>query len=546
MGPAARGADRVAASADTRTSAATAGGACAAAAGVSVRGLSWTPLGRRTPVLAGIDLQLAPGERVLLTGPSGAGKSTLLRALAGVLTSVETGTLAGSVQVDGHELGPAGNGQPAPVGRVGLMVQDPADARVAGLVGRDVAFGPESAGLPRPEIHRRVAEALDLVGFPYPPDHPVSALSGGQAQRLALAGVLALRPGLLLLDEPTAMLDRRSAAQLRAAVCSAVADRGTTLIVVEHQLEGWLDALDRLVVLGPDGTVSADGPLRSVLAREGAGLADRHGVWVPGQPDPVPLPLPVELLRGLAEPPRERPDPGIPLLSAHRVGLCRRPAVGLRRGRGRTAPAREVLHQVELTLQAGQLHAVHGPSGAGKSSLLSVLAGLEPPTTGQVLAHQQLSRGLSPTPHAWTSAALAERLGWVPQRAEAAAVGSTVAQSVLATARALGLPADRSRTVAAELLEAVGLGGRSGQNPHRLSSGEQRRLALVSAVLHGPDLLALDEPTVGQDRHTWSAVTGVMAAARSAGTAVVTASHDDRLVQRADQRTELSDGWVIR
>ena len=154
---------------------------------LDVEGLTWTPLGRRRPVLDGVDLRLDPGERVLLVGPSGGGKSTLLRAVAGVLTSTHAGDLSGRVLVDGEPVEQGG-------GHAGLLLQDPRDSRVARTVGRDVAFGCENAGLPRERIAQAVAWALDLVGFPFGPDRETAALSGGQAQRLALAGVVAPRP----------------------------------------------------------------------------------------------------------------------------------------------------------------------------------------------------------------------------------------------------------------------------------------------------------------------------------------------------------------
>ena len=244
---------------------------------VDVDELTWRPFGRREPVLAGISLHIEAGSRVLLAGPSGSGKSTLLRALAGVLTATETGVLTGSVLIDG--LRPAGSS-------VGLMMQDPADALVAGRVGRDVAFGPESFGMPRAQIWSRVRSALASVGFPYDVDHPTSALSGGETQRLALAGVLALTPRLVLLDEPTSMLDPAAAARVRAAIVSAVRRSGATLVMVEHRLSDWVDEVDRLVVLDRSGRVSAHGPVRPTLAMNADSLA-AQGVWVPGVPAPI-------------------------------------------------------------------------------------------------------------------------------------------------------------------------------------------------------------------------------------------------------------------
>ncbi|MEP7018212.1 MAG: ABC transporter ATP-binding protein, partial [Actinomycetota bacterium] len=252
---------------------------------VEVRHLSWRPFGRKEPVLSGISLRIEAGSRVLLAGPSGSGKSTLLRALAGVLTTTETGDLSGSVLIDGSP--PAGSS-------VGLMMQDPGDALVAGRVGRDVAFGPENFGMPRSEIWSRVRSALASVGFPYDEDHPTSALSGGEAQRLALAGVLALTPRLVLLDEPTSMLDPSSAAVVRGAILSAVRFSGATLVMVEHRLSDWVGEVDRLVVLDRTGRISVDGPVAATLATSADSLA-AQGVWVPGAPPPRPLDVAPEL-----------------------------------------------------------------------------------------------------------------------------------------------------------------------------------------------------------------------------------------------------------
>ncbi len=265
-------------------------GASPAAVGalVEVRDLTWRPFGRREPVLAGVNLRIEAGSRVLLAGPSGSGKSTLLRALAGVLATTETGDLTGSVLIDGSP--PAGSS-------VGLMVQDPADALVAGRVGRDVAFGPENFGMPRPQIWAKVRSALTSVGFPYDEDHATAALSGGEAQRLALAGVLALTPRLVLLDEPTSMLDPTSAAVVREAIRSAVRASGATLVMVEHQLSDWVDEVDRLVVLDASGQISADGPVAATLVTS-ADLLAAQGVWVPG----VAAPRPLEVDRALCSP----------------------------------------------------------------------------------------------------------------------------------------------------------------------------------------------------------------------------------------------------
>ncbi len=494
---------------------------------VAVRGLRWTPLGAAPPVLDGVDLEVGAGERVLLVGASGSGKSTLLRAIAGVLDALEPGDVAGEVLVDGR---PARGGD----GRVGLLLQDPADARVAGTVGRDVAFGPENLGVPREEIPRRVAAALEAVEFPYGPAHPTVALSGGEAQRLALAGVLALRPGVLLLDEPTSMLDAASAEGVREAVAGAQEATGATLIVVEHRLDGWVGRVDRLVVLGAGGRVVADGPVREVLGRRGAELA-ATGVWVPGFAAPDPLDVPAALCAPCA--------PGLAgeLVAARDVDVIRSSRRGLRVVRGERGAAR-ALAGVSAAVDAGALVALRGRSGAGKSTLLGVLAGLDAPTRGEVRVHEGL--GGPPLPlHRWRSRELARVIGWVPQRAEQAIVSTpTVRDCVLATPRALGESEALARERADGLLEVLGLGQAGDRQPYHLSGGELRRLAVATGLAHGPALLALDEPTVGQDRQTWSAVAGAVRAARAGGAGVVAATHDDLLTLLADDVVALRAG----
>ena len=471
---------------------------------IEVGKLTWTPFGRRTPVLDGIDLRVEAGERVLLAGPSGAGKSTLLLALAGVLDTTAHGELTGSVTVPGG---------------AGLLVQDPRDARVAERAGRDVAFGCENAGMPRAEITAAVTWALESVGFPYGPEHPTSALSGGEAQRLALAGVIASRPQVLLLDEPTAMLDAAAAATVREAVDGVVRATGATLVVVEHRLGPWLPLVDRLVVLDEAGRVAADLP--ASRARELAEQLAAQGIWVPGVPDPEPLAVPSDLLT----PSGAHVAAGERLVTATGVGLMRTPPRTL--GRGDRTP-RQALADVDACVRAGRVLAVRGDSGAGKSSLVSLLTGLERPTSGQVLAHDALAAGLGTDPSRWRSRELAARIAWVPQEPARTIVGRTAGESLLATCRALDLGSSEGRALA--LAEILGLTHALDRNPHVLSGGEKRRLALASALAHGPRFVAFDEPTVGQDRHTWAAVAGLIAAARAGGAGVALSTHDDTLV----------------
>jgi energy-coupling factor transport system ATP-binding protein len=436
---------------------------------------------------------------VLLAGPSGAGKSTVLLALAGALGEAVPGDVLGSVRADGVR---------------GLVTQQPGDAVVSARVGRDVAFGPENLGLDRDETWRRVDDALAGVGLHHGRDHPTDALSGGEVQRLALAGALALRPGLLLLDEPTSMLDDASAAEVRRAVADVVSATGATLVVVEHRLGPWLDLVDRVVVLDRDGAVVADTDPSTFVAehRERLGAA---GVWMPGLDAPVPVTPPTALVEPVDAPAALR-------VESLTVELVRRSW----RGAARTTALRDV----DLTLGAGGTHVLVGPSGAGKSTLLAACGGLQAPTSGRV--HRD---GVDL--HRLRSTALAAVSGWVPQVPEHGFLTTSVREEVALTADHLGRGADVDA-----VLEHLGLASLAGRNPYRLSGGEQRRLALAAALAHRPAVVLLDEPTVGQDRLTWAAVAGWWTAAAAAGAVAVAATHDADLVALAGGVHRLAAG----
>lgn len=199
----------------------------------SIRNLTYRHAARDQAVLRGLDLEIAAGERILLTGSSGAGKSTLLAALAGILGD-EEGEYSGEICVPGP---------------VGMVLQDPDSQVIAARIGDDAAFGCENLGVPRAEIWPRVRQSLDLVGLDLPLDHPTELLSGGQKQRLALAGVIAMGARLILLDEPTANLDPEGRTEVVAAVDRVLSETGASLVVVEHDHELWSEIIDRNLAL---------------------------------------------------------------------------------------------------------------------------------------------------------------------------------------------------------------------------------------------------------------------------------------------------------
>ncbi|MFY1617154.1 ABC transporter ATP-binding protein [Micromonospora sp. WMMD736] len=463
--------------------------------GVLLRGFGWRHAGRRAWALRGVDLRVADGERVLLLGPSGAGKSTLLAALAGLLPE-DSGEQEGTVEIDGLDAHKARE-------RVGIVFQDPQTQLVMARTGDDVAFGLENRGVPTDEIWSRVDEALRRVGFPYPRERNTAALSGGEQQRLALAGALALRPGLLLLDEPTANLDPDGAALVRGAVAGAL-DADTTLILVEHRVAEALPLVDRVVVLAPGGGVRADGPPDAVFALHGDALA-AEGVWVPGHP---------------IAPRRATTAAGDVLLTADRLGL----------------PSR--LGPTDLTVRAGEALAVRGPNGAGKSTLALLLGGLLKPGTGRVTASAELAGTHQRTPpHRWRAPVLARRIGSVFQDPEHQFVTGTVFDELALGPRRTGQPDAAVTETVATLLERLRLTRLAAANPYTLSGGEARRLSVATALATAPRVLICDEPTFGQDRRTWGELVDLFADLRDAGHGVVSVTHDPDFVAALADRT---------
>ena len=471
---------------------------------VRARGWGWRHAGRKNAALSSVDLDIAPGERVLVLGSSGSGKSTLMGGLAGLLGGAEEGEASGSLTVDG--VAPADAR-----GRVGLLMQDPEAQVVLARVGDDVAFGMENVGVPREEIWPRVEESLSAVGLDVPLDHSTTELSGGQKQRLAMASILAMGPGLLLLDEPTANLDPSGVAEVRDVVASVVERTGAALVVVEHRVDVWASLVDRVIVVA-DGRIAADGPLRQVLEEQGEALRER-GIWLPGddvaaEVGPAPEPVPA---------------------SSEAAPIAR--VTDLTIGYDQDAPVRS---GINLTLERGVSTCIVGANGAGKSTFALTLAGLLKPIAGTV--EVETSDGTHGAPHEWSSKQLLGRMSMVFQEPEYQFLASTVAEELAIGPRAAGMSEEEITPLVEEHMEALGLTKLARANPMTLSGGEKRRLSVATALISAPELLILDEPTFGQDRGTWLGLVRLLRAALARGVTLVSITHDPAFVAAMGQR----------
>lgn len=463
---------------------------------IEARDWGWRHAGREAWAIRHLDLRIEEGERVLLLGASGAGKSTLLLALAGLLDQDSGGDAEGELRVRGRSPREARD-------ETGIVFQDPETQLVMPRAGDDVAFGLENRCVPTERIWPAVHAALAAVAFPYSGERRTDALSGGEKQRLALAGAIALGSRLLLLDEPTANLDPEGAAQVRDTIAALVADRARTLVIVEHRLAEIVPLVDRVVVIEAGGGVIADGTPDVVFAREGARLA-ALGVWVPGLAIPDAHARHAISERTLAE--------------AH--GLAFR----------YPASERWALDGVDIDVREGEAVGLTGANGSGKSTLALLVAGLLRPARG--VAHLGIDE-------AWRLPArrLITRVGTVFQDPEHQFVAATVADELAVGPRRAGRSAAEARDIATLLIERLHLAHLAAANPFTLSGGEQRRLSVATAIATAPPLLVLDEPTFGQDRRTYLELLALLSAHRDGGGALLFATHDRELVAALADRT---------
>ncbi len=463
---------------------------------VQARDFGWTYRGRDRPALQGLDLRLDPGRLLLVAGPSGCGKSTLARALAGIVPHALPGVATGQLLIGERDVART---PPGVLGQVvGLVFQDPESQLVMPHVADEVAFGLENRGWARDRMLAAVPAALGLVGLAGFEERQTAALSGGEQQRLALADVLAPLPRLLVLDEPTANLDPPGTAAVLAYLADVAARRDRTIVVIEHRLDALLPLADQVLLLDGDG--------RQLDYGSPADVADRH---------------PAGLAAGRAWP-AVRPVAADAAAALEAVGVSVSYPAG---GGGRTA-----LREVDLPLHAGERVALVGPNGSGKSTLLQVLAGLRRPDAGTVrLVHPDGGRA---DPSRLPSATLPARLALVFQDPEVGFVARTVSEEV-------------GSDEAAGILERFGLGHLAGEDPFRLSTGEQRRLSLAATVPHHPLVLLLDEPTFGLDERGRTAVAGLLDEGRASGQAQLLATHDPRLLPGCDRVVALDAGRVV-
>ncbi len=497
---------------------------------IHVRDLSVTYHGADRPALSHVDLEVDAGQLVLVGGASGSGKSTLLLSLNGILQHESGAAVEGEVLLNGLSIRTTPLQQICR--RVATVFQNPAAQICTGTPEREIAFGLENLALPREQMRDRIDEALAVTGLEQQRLQPTHTLSGGQQQRLMIAAALALRPEVLLMDEPTSQLDPAGAEAILQMLEQLKRRTRMTIVLVEHRLEGPLRIADQMLVLN-QGRLSHRAPPREFLRD----LASLRGIG-------LQTPALADLFQRIGR--EERP---ILANDAPQLALRRSPSP-------RMAPARRdplvtvdaldfgyrgqkspVFRGLSLRVNRGDRIALLGGNGAGKSTLLGLLAGSLKPESGTI----EWRAGNRPV------------VGLVNQNPDVMLIAETVRDELLFSPRqtarvrpsrhdAAGEASEEERMVA-PVLEKLSLGDLAGRAPFSLSRGERQRTAVGSVLTQTPDLLLLDEPTTGQDR---SRVDAMMRMIADDHETVFFTTHDvETAARHANRVVLLREGAIV-
>jgi energy-coupling factor transport system ATP-binding protein len=437
---------------------------------ISVEDLTFRYRDRTEQALKGISLQVEAGELLLLAGASGCGKTTFIRCLNGLVPRSYKGELSGKILLHGQETRGMSLARISQI--VGTVLQDPERQILGTRVGSEVAFGLENLGLPREEIIARVDAALDYLGIAALRNRETFNLSGGEKQKIALAGVLAMRPDILLLDEPLASLDPASA-QEALALFRRLSDEGLTVVLVEHRVEDVLHINPHRVLFMSEGQISYLGPPAGLV-----GAVDYHQVKLPAR---------MVMIQAAHD---KNPEP-IPPLPAGQTALPK-PLVQFQDVAFEYESGASVLQGISLEINPGDVIAVLGPNGAGKTTLVKHAIGLLKPKHGRVLVNGLDTQAIS-------VAKVANTLGYVFQSPSHMLFAPTVNEELAFGPANLGHSPQEIKKEVNEAISIVNLDGYEQMPPLALSFGQQKRVSIAAILAMRSRILVMDEPTAGQD-----------------------------------------------
>ena len=497
---------------------------------ICIEELHFRYIGRKAGSLNGLNACITQGETVLLLGPSGSGKSTLALTFNGLVPHIIGGSMTGVVEVAGMD---SRSATVAELSRqAGIVFQDPEAQFVTMIVEDEIAFGLENLRVPPEEMDVRIQEALDQVGLAHDRRRRLDALSGGEKQRLALAAVLAMRPQILIFDEPTANLDPLGTRQVFETIARLKATGRYTMIIIEHKLDDLMHLIDRVIALTSEGRILVEGNPADVFSGQTEKMM-AYGIWMPQTAilahklrargltfSPFPITLAQAELAfcdvkaslnpsGDKSHPNPDNDDQPPSLEVRDLSFH--------------YGEKAVLKNINMKVPKGDFLAIIGANGAGKTTLAQHLIDTLHPPSGAVLLDGTDITGIN-------ARDLIRRVGYVFQNPEHQFITNSVAHEIGFGLRQLGLPESEINDRVTNLLIQFNLEKLAKANPFTLSHGEKRRLSVATMLAVGQEILILDEPTFGQDQVNAAALMELLSKLHAEGRTVIIITHDMTLV----------------
>lgn len=508
---------------------------------LEVSGLTFSFENEQSPILKNLSFCLKEDETILALGPSGSGKSTLAYCLNNLYPGSVDGILKGSVYFRGRN---TADFLPGEINqKIGLVMQDPDSQFCMLTVEEELAFVLENIRCPRSEMDERIQLALELVNMLPFKDRIIHSLSGGQKQKLAIACALAMQPEILILDEPTANLDPASKIELIQTLKTLKEHYSFSILVIEHNLDHWLEIVDRCLIIDSGGQLIFDGKPRECFSGYANTLAE-EGIWLPRPVEAglklqeaellISADLPLTLdeiianindlasaIKVLSRQKKDFPD-------INRTSIFEAENVCLMKDK------KEILKNLSLSVKAGEFIAIAGANGSGKTTFSRCIAGLLPVSTGEIKFYELPMES-------WKEEEKWQKLGYVFQNPEHQFISDSVYQEITYSLDA-GNKAAQKWTMK-EILTKLRMASHINNHPFSLSQGQKRRLSVAVMLINGQEVLIMDEPTFGQDAITSKELIEFAVQAVPDSGCVIMITHDmDLIDQYADQVLVLKDG----
>ena len=465
---------------------------------VDVENFTYSYPGEQNPALKDINLQIPMGAFVVITGNSGSGKSTLGKALAGFLFQDESPDYSGKIIVNDQDMSLLPLYQASE--RVAYVQQNPEDQFCTLTVLDEIAFGLENKKIEPEKINQKIDEVLEIVNGLDLRDRELTTLSGGEKQKVAIASMLALSPDVLILDEPTSNLDPISTQNVFETLYYIIQNQALTVIIIEHKLA-------------------------QLKAFEAEMYSMEAGKLQPYQPESTFPPQMTSKEKKFSNFQQDRPVFRNSLINLTNIEISRNNQI--------------ILRKINLQIEPGEFVALMGPNGSGKTTLLKTIIGFHKAQSGSIKVLDYENERIK-------TSALVPNLGFIFQNPDHQLFTQSVWDEAIFTSKNLGIFSERRQQKAQLWLEQIGLGERIQDHPQRLSYGEKRRLNLVAAMLHEPQILLIDELLIGQDMANATHWLSLLKEFTEIGNAVLLVNHHPQLTQKfCDRLIFLDNGEVI-